>query len=221
LQNNIIVRDDIKKFFNVCDSIFHPSQFTFNEYSKYYLSHNFKIINHNDYINNTDDIIVPTIKNNTIIIGFMQNLSTCKGKQFIIHLMDNIYRYKNYDIKWIFPSHGENNFFDCLKKHNINCLVHLNLYGETWCYALSKSMLSGLPIIYNNFGSFKERMQRREHYFKVYDKETDILHDNNYERLCEIFKTFIDYVILNNGINVNNVTIKNNIVYNYEHIFYP
>ena len=83
------------------------------------------------------------------------------------------------------PEYNESNWYDEMIKHNFHCLLHLNKYGETYSYTLSKSINSGLPILYNNIGAFKERIPNIKdkdikHYIKVIDQEdeydnTDIL----------------------------------------------
>ena len=45
-----------------------------------------------------------------------------------------------------------------IKNNKIHALLYLNKYGETWCYSLSKAIKTGLPILYNNLGAFKERL---------------------------------------------------------------
>jgi hypothetical protein len=85
-----------------------------------------------------------------------------------------------------------------MSKHNFHCLLHLNKYGETYSYALTKSIYSGLPILYNNIGSFKYRIPiDTPHYKKVTDNENDY---NNNELLFNTFETMLDYIIENNGL---------------------
>jgi hypothetical protein len=74
--------------------------------------------------------------------------------------------------------------------------MHLNAFADTYSYTLSYSMNTGLPIIYNNIGAYKERIQSREHYFKVYEHELD---DNllDYSLLDSQFEKLLDYIIAN------------------------
>jgi hypothetical protein len=199
MNSDINISQEAFDIFNAADKIFHPSNFTFDVYSKYFNANNFMKLNHNDIVPNKEQCFVPKIINDTINIGCMHVLTECKGKIFIEMLMKSIHMYHGYVVKWFFPSYDENAFFDCLVNNNINCVVHLNKYGETWCYALTKSLCSGVPIIYNNFGSFKERIQNKEWYFKVYDDEKDMHNDIDYTLLFLQFKKFLDYVILHNG----------------------
>jgi hypothetical protein len=90
------------------------------------------------------------------------------------------------------PSYSENEFYDYIKKYNIHALTFLNKWGETWCYSLTKAFHSGLPIIYNNFGVFKERIpENTKHYFKVYDNEND----TDIGKLYSTFEKMISYII--------------------------
>ncbi len=57
-----------------------------------------------------------------------------------------------------------------------------------------KKNKSGLPILYNNIGAFKERIPKREHYFIVYDDENLM---NDIEKLYLIFENMINYIINN------------------------
>ncbi len=53
-----------------------------------------------------------------------------------------------------------------------------------------------MPILYNNFGSFKERIPEKDNYIKVFDSEYDV---NSIDKLMEEFEKMLDYVISNNG----------------------
>jgi hypothetical protein len=77
----------------------------------------------------------------------MQKMTICKGKQIVDYLKDNIYRHINYDIKWIFLTYDENDFLSCLKKNNVNCLCHLNLYGLPIILVHSKKEYHVINII--------------------------------------------------------------------------
>jgi len=42
--------------------------------------------------------------------------------------------------------------------HNIHALIYLSVVPETYCYALTTGINTGLPIIYSNIPAFKERL---------------------------------------------------------------
>ena len=225
LKDNININTDILKLFESADIIIHPSKFTFDIYSKYFNDINFKIVHHNDYLINQNIINVQKISKNMINIGVLHTYSICKGSQYIEMLRCKYKTYNSYNINWCIigetiPPNNETEFFDYIKKYNIHCLTYLNKWGETWCYSLTKGINSGLPIIYNNFGSFKERIpHNKENIFMVYNNENN---SDDCEQLYTTFIKILDYIILNNKENLNkkdnipntNLTIQYNDFYN-------
>ena len=61
-----------------------------------------------------------------------------------------------------------------ISKYNIHGLLLLSKFGETWSYLLTKSLLTGLPLLYNNIGSHKYRIQPDEHRFSVGNEDGQI-----------------------------------------------
>lgn len=219
LKSKININNDIIKLFSLADEIVHPSKFTYNIFLKYFPSDNFKLVSHNDYQIDYTTKNIPSINNNTINIGVFHRLTECKGKYFINYLQKKIIKFNGYNINWKIvgkniPFYKEEEFFTFIAKYNINCLTLLNKWGETWCYSLTKFINSGLPIIYNNFGAFKERIPNSEHYFKVYEDEKK---NYNLDLLEDEFKRMLEYIIVNNSkyTNINtNTTINYNQYYN-------
>jgi hypothetical protein len=217
LNPNITISEDIKTLFDIADEILHPSHFTWNVFANYFSTKNFNLINHNDYLHFDFHEHIPVI-NTTINIGVLHEYSLCKGKEFIETLRNKYKSYKGYDIDWFvvgvnIPRYNETEFYTFIEKYNIHCLTFLNKWGETWCYSLTKAFQSGLPIIYNNFGAFKERIPSDQpHYFKVYENESE----NNPQKLFHIFQKLLDYLI-------NKNMTKKTIVYHsyYNKLFKP
>lgn len=206
--------ENIKKLFNQCIYIIHPSKYIYDLYSKYYDNTNFIIQSHNDYYINTDSLYIPSITNNTINIGNLSGFDECKGKEYILNLIDEYKTYKNYNINFVIvgynsPSYNETEYYDYVKKYNIHGLTYLNKWGETWCYSLTKALNTGLPIIYNNIGAFKERITDKPQYFKAFDNEYDDI-----QKIYDSFNKMLDYIIENNG-------KYNNFYSNSEIIYYP
>jgi len=55
-----------------------------------------------------------------------------------------------------------------LLRHQIHVLLHLSAVPETYCYALTHSINSGLPIVYTDRGAFTERLDGRgDRFFKA------------------------------------------------------
>jgi hypothetical protein len=133
---------------------------------------------------------------NCINIGNLSTFSEYKGKSAVKYLYDNITSYKSYKINYFIidvtiPKYNETEFFEIIKKHNIHGLLHLNNYGETWCYSLTKSLCSQLPIFYNNIGSFKERINPNFHTVNI-DNENDYI---DFSKLTENYNIFLDKII--------------------------
>ena len=220
--NNPTISDLIINFFYNSDLIIHPSKFTFNIYSKYFDNNNFKLVCHNDYNIIKNKKFIPTIIDNTINIGFLHDYNNYKGKEKIDILKEKYKIFNNYKINFFIkkvniPSYDPDDFFKYIKKYNIHCLTLLNKWGETYCYALTLYINSGLPIIYNNFGALKDRIEENDYYFKVYDTETEY---NNNEKLFEQFEKLLKYIINNNGL-FNDCGEKEDIIYNnfYDYLF--
>lgn len=206
---------NIIKLFEICDEVIHPSQFTYDIYSNFCNNNNFKIIPHNDIKVNNDKINIPKIHNYTINVGFLNYYLEVKGSEYVKKLMDNISYFRKHKIKYYvinknLKPYKEHEYFKLLKKLNIHCLLYLNKWGETWCYSLTKGLNSGLPILYNNFGSFKERIPNKEHYFKAFESEKEI---GNYMKILNRFINLLDYIIKKNGTE-NNMNDDIKIEYN-------
>ena len=175
------------------------------------------IVNHCDKLIEYSNNYVSTIIDNTINIAFIGNFCEYKGKNVFIDFSKRLYKYKNYNV--IYHVFGENNGFnnddynennkiilhnkyndneiiELLYKNNIHGIMHLSLFEETYCYALTNSINSGLPILHNNNGAFKNRLGDLEERFIIYQEDNDIYY-------------FLDYIIKNNGIkNINNYISK-------------
>ena len=212
-----------------------PSIFLYNIYNKIYKDSNLIQFNWLDYNLNIDTINYNCldIANNTINVAMLSENSIYKGKEYISKLC-KITTYKNYNIKILIvnkniPKYKEEEYFTFIEKYNINGLLYLNKWGETYCYSLTKALLTGLPLFYNNIGCFKERIPNSEHYIKNIDLEETVIDENS---LVNNYYKFLDIIInnkynkynkdnLNLNINLeennyndlfeNNYTIKNNI----------
>lgn len=195
--HNIIVLDSVKNLFELANYVIYPSYFVKNIYESYIPKHSYIIQPHNDITINYNTKCIPPIQN-TIIVGVPTAFSDYKGKENITTLMKYT-NYKNYKIEFRIvgfncPHYNETNYYEFYNK--VHCLLHLNKWGETYCYTLSKSINSGLPILYNNIGAFKERIPYAEHYFKVIEKEEEYY---NIDKLTKNFEIMLDYIIENNG----------------------
>ena len=223
LKKNIIINEKILKIFSVADEILCPSNYVYDIYLYYFKDSNLKIVSHNDcYINNNKKYI-PIIKDNNINIGNLNFFSYTKGNNIIEFLKDNIKSYKNYNINFLIVGqnlkiYDEFEYYDIIIDNNIHCLTYLNNYSETYCYSLTKALNTGLCIIYNNIGAYIERIQKKDHYFKIKYIKNSLLYN---DFLLKKFYNMLDYVIENNGKYLDYDISNNYIIYNkyYDNLF--
>jgi hypothetical protein len=201
--SNSTVSTSVKDMFSIAEAIIHPSRFTYDQFSKYFPTNNFVISPHIDYTILDSTLAIPKILQNTINVGVMHGNSAYKGQEYITYLQNTYKQYNSHTIRFhivgeSIPTYTENEFFEFIVKYNIHFLLALNKWGETYCYSISKYMKSGLPILYNNLGAFKERIPIKPHYMKVFD--TEVAFNANDKLLLDArFKAMMDFVITNNG----------------------
>jgi len=220
LEQNNHINPQILELFENASIVIHPSEFTIREYSRFFPTHNVFLQRHNDINLDNNTKRVPQIIHNTINIAHFQEFSNYKGSENIFLLKNKFFQYKGYNINFHIlgenlNSYTETNWLEIIIKLNFHGLLHLNKFGETFCYSLTKSLNSGLPILYNNIGVFKERISEKEHYFKVIEDETDYY---NKELLFNKFEQMLDYIIMNNGLfdySNNNNKISYHSFYDY------
>jgi Rps23 Pro-64 3,4-dihydroxylase Tpa1-like proline 4-hydroxylase len=207
LDDNISVSNEVKQLLSLSDKVIMNSQFTYDVYSKYFDPSNFIMSYYNDYKIQYGIKNIPKIKNECINIGIFCPLCRYKGERYVNYLKDkfecNAIQFQI--VGQNIPYYKENEFYDYIRKYNINGFLLLNEWGETYAYLLTKIINSGLPLLYNNFGAFKERLdvtqENTEHYFKVYEDEYNngINDIQDYNVLDSQFNNFVEYIHTNNG----------------------
>ena len=205
LNNNIIINKDVIELFNICYKIIFPSYFLFDIFSKYFNNDNFIKIDHIDYKIEDYDCI-PKIIDNNINICNMNINTECKGKEMIEILMDryNNNKYNDYNINFYCVNYNvdkykENEFFSIIDKYNIHSLIHLNKWGETWSYVLTKSLLTGLPLLYNNIGVYRERIKDNNKNIIITQDENEYLeYLIDKQKIYDKFEKLLDLIIENN-----------------------
>jgi hypothetical protein len=201
LRENICIDVNIIKLFKKSQYVIYPSNFVFEHYKKYFDVLNFIYKPPDDIEINFSNNLILKIKNNIINVGVLHSLTKCKGIELINYLRCNIKNYKEYEIKYLVV--GENiesynecdNIKDIIIKHNIHFATCLNIWGETYSYYLSKILNVGIPILYNNIGSFKERIIEDKKYIKVFENEKDVYNFNILE--CKFYE-MIEFIIKDN-----------------------
>ena len=206
LNENII---QTKYIFNIFNKIFFNSNNCYNNYLKY-----MDVINNHIILTNVPDInyynnrIFPS-KKKIYNIGLIGEIS-CEHKGR--YIANNIIKYinnhnfiifGNYDIKYdnliVTGKFDNNNIFELIKSYNIDYFLFVSSFEETYSFTLSIALNTGLPIIYNNIGSYIERLKNYNNCFS-FDE------DNYYE-----IKNIID--------NMNDTTTMKNIPIKYPDIY--
>jgi hypothetical protein len=190
---------------SICDKIIFPSNNIYNNYKIYIdldkYNNNIFIVNHCDKLINYNFLYIPKIYS-TINIAFIGNFSKYKGSEIFKNLTNSHLYYKNYKIMYYIFGYIENpdnenfnsdntkllntycdtNIVDAMHGYNIHGITHLSLFEETYCYALTNSINSGIPILYINRGSFNERLKESEKYFptEINNINDTIIHFFNY-----------------------------------------
>ena len=202
LNSNISVPNEVKQLLSLAEKVIMNSQFTHDIYSSYFDPSNFTLCYPNDYKVQPGIKNIPEIKNGCINIGIFSPLCKFKGEIYVHYLKD---KFECDTIKFQIvgqniPYYKEKEFYDYIRKYNINGFLMLNEWGETYGYLLTKIINSGLPLLYNNFGAVKERIDfTQEHYFKAYYNEhiNDI--NDEYSVLDSQFNKFVEYINTNHG----------------------
>jgi hypothetical protein len=220
---SVTINDDIKTLFKNANLVIHPTEFTYVEYAKYFDTINFIIINHNDIYNDNNNIYIPKIIDNQINIGCITSRSEYKGSELINYLYENVKHYKSYKINYqifglnLSPYDEDVDVISMLHSMSTHGLLFLNKYGETWSYALSKGLISNLPLFYNNFGSFKNRISNNNGKIVCFENEFEYY---NFDKCKTNYYNFLDFIIENNNnVKNNNNNINYRISKLYKHIF--
>jgi hypothetical protein len=201
LNNISKIHPHILELFQHASLVIHPSLFTKQHYDRYFPIENTIVQIHNDIMKMTEELVVPKIFDKNIYIGCIQELSHYKGYENVTLLKNKYTHYNDYKIHFLIvgktiPKYTEENWESFVKRYQFHCLLHLNKYGETYSYCLTKSLITGLPILYNNIGAYKERIPPyNKHYLKVIEKESDY---SNQELLFSKFESMLNYIIENN-----------------------
>ena len=224
----ISIDADTLNFMNSCNNLICPSNFVFQIYSKFKLKNLIQVDNNDfDFDNGITRV---KVKEEAINLGVLTTNNVQKGKN-IYDILKRIYhnKYHNgFKINFLtigdeISSYEEKEFFDILIKHNINSLLYLNSYGDTWSYCLSKGLKSGLPILYNNIGSFADRIKPNHKNYILFDDEKQISRftEHNYnQNILSKFENFLN-ITLSNSMNAQVEIYKNDIDFSLKtNIFY-
>lgn len=196
LNKNITINNKILQLFSMVNNIICPSLYIYQTYSNYFNTNNFIISEHIDE-EIKYNIYAPIIINE-INIGMFIDYTEIKGSELVNLLKNKYNKFGKYKISFKIigfniPRYKEEDFYKYIIKYRISGLLYLSKYGESYSYALTKYLNTGLPILYNNFGSFKTRINK-ENCFKVFENENDFYNENI---LYNRFEYFLNYIVNN------------------------
>ena len=214
--------EDITELFTLAEMIIVPSQFVYDKYvSCFPNTCKFVVVPHIDEPISPCVLDVPIV-DKEIRIGSMSALNEYKGKEILDYMAEHVHgsTYLDYKVSICvvgkdIPPYKESDFYDIIKEHNLHGLLLLNKWGETYCYLLSKCINSGLPVFYNNIGSFTERIPRDEdRFFVANNNETE--YDSLYETIITKMEPMLEFIVKNSGVTMN----KESITEQPKHPFY-
>ena len=227
VNKNNIEEINISNFFillKLMDIIIFPSHNIYKNYNELMNINSFqdkiKIIQHNDKILFHSNIKIYPVKK-YIHVAFVGNFIEYKGSNIYKQLFNNIKYYQGYLIKYhVFGymsnneidnkiddenfiyhnDYNDNDIIDLLEQNNIHLITHLSLFEESYCYALTNSINSGIPIIYIDHGAFTERLLKNDRYFPT-----------NVDNFFNNFKKSLNYIINNQNTNIIKNKVNNKI----------
>jgi len=212
LKTNIIDNNEFINLLTISKKIIFPSVNIYNNYNKYVNLSQFNnkiyVINHNDKIINHNFLVIPPIIENNINISFIGNFTYYKGSELFKNITNKYKTFNNFNINYhIFGSienndsnnindnitihnyYSDDEIIEILHKNNIHGILHLSIFEESYCYALTNSINSGIPIFYINYGAINERLILKNKYFS-----------SSLEDIEENYKLFLNYLINNNDV---------------------
>jgi hypothetical protein len=211
IPQNII--DNVLELFSICTYIIFPSYNILKNYNEILnlgkLNDKLKVVYHNDLIIYNNNFYISQVIN-VINIAFIGQFINYKGSQLFKEIYEKYKNYKNYKIKYhVFgylsedeqnnkildenfiyhDNYNEKELISLLYKNNVHGIVHLSLFEESYCYALTTSINSGIPILYLEHGVFTERLKNNDKYFPT-----------NLSNFNSNIELYLNYIIDNQNI---------------------
>jgi hypothetical protein len=176
--------NDAKEILSIFDKVVFNSNNCYYNYIKYGCNiKNFFILNSVPDINFYNKQIFPP-KKEKYNIGIIGQI-TCKHKgkflaDKIISMINNVYETKyefvifgEYELLknnvTVTGKYANDKIFSLIKEKDIDFFIFLSVFEETYSFTLSIALHTGLPIIYNNIGSYTERLINCNNSFPFYE----------------------------------------------------
>jgi hypothetical protein len=188
----------------VLDSAQHlifPSRYIRDYYLRFYTHPSMIVVPHIDNVHYRPLYIPPVA--DEAHIGILTDLSIYKGVEFyhyvfrhfdIISGIKIVYHVYNripgiHGNVVIHDRYDEDDVYT--DTNRLHGLLYLNKWPETYCYALTKGINSGLPILYSDMGAVKERLEALD------DPRYHGCDPSGLDSLRDSFFSFIRYIIEN------------------------
>jgi hypothetical protein len=171
----------VNKLFLACRSVVLVSDFALGRFAYVYSGSNLVSVRPIDDAVSRDQVIYPKVENRTVNIGHFLTPLVVKGIDAVLLLRSRYATYRNYTVNIKIsgsngvPTYEDNmrSFYSLVEAERIHGLLYLSRWGETFSFAMTKYLNSKLPILYNNFGAFKERLVGIVGTFPVYEEEAE------------------------------------------------
>jgi len=207
---------------NMCESVIFPSYNILKNYDEFLnlkniknkivvtphcdkmvFHQNLRIADLDEYINIAYVGNFIEYKGSTLYRYLYNNVKYYNGKKLRYHVFgymsDDEKERRILDDNFIYhDQYDDTNIIKLLYENNIHIITHLSLFEESYCYALTNSINSGIPILYIEHGAFTERLIKSERYFA-----------SSVSNLTNVFQQALIYVCLNkDNTNIYNVNEK-------------
>jgi hypothetical protein len=157
--------------FLLAHTIIFPSNYLREIFYEFIKLDTMTVVPHIDFIRKNVELCIPRISGN-INLAIITEMTYCKGEDLYENLF-NITSYNgsviNYFIYNVYNkvtssnvhvkgTYNENEIYNLLKRDNIHGILFLNNYAETYSYAITKGINTGLPLFYTAIGAVEERL---------------------------------------------------------------
>jgi hypothetical protein len=170
---------DCKQLFARSALVIYPSQFILSTMNASLGSPGAVVVHPNDYTVERTSVTYMKVTD-SINLGVLSKLTVYKGKELVKILSKTYPTFKGYKVfikvvRVDIPQYDDDieSFFALIRRENIHGLLYLSRWGETYSYAMTKYLISGLPILYNNFGAFRERLVNMPGTFPMFQNEEE------------------------------------------------
>jgi hypothetical protein len=154
--------------FKMADKVIMPSQSVYDNYrmfmgSKYFDSCPIEVVPHCDMDIRYEQLYVPQVKEKVNVA-----IVSCKGLEVYKIIKEKIP--SDLPVQFIeYPTYKDEELIETLHRDNIHIILWPSRLEETYCYALSRLINSGIPIVYIRRGAFANRLPEGGRFFGTTD----------------------------------------------------